>query len=68
MLFISIISIFAIIQLRSSTPTCSYLEPKKAHVWSLLILTHLTFNHRSLSTVVDAPEQLWHAGAGDEVD
>ena len=34
---------------------------------SLLIFTHLTFNHRLLSTIVDAPEPPWHAGAGDEV-
>ena len=30
---------------------------------SLLILTHLTFSHRLLSSIVNAPEQLWHAGA-----
>ena len=32
-----------------------------------MILTHLAINHRSLSTIVDAPEPLWYAGACDEV-
>ena len=29
--------------------------------------TLLTFNYRSLSTIVDTPEPFWHVGAGDEV-
>ena len=71
MLAISIISIFAIIlfiQLRSRLPAPQqaanlnkgpYVDK---HCWyeivtadTLIILTHLTFNHRSLSTIVDTP-------------
>ena len=36
------------------------------HCWYGIVAadTYLTFYHRSLATIVDAPEPLWHAGRG----